>query len=330
MALPYIFGAQTQPNLTWLDANFAAVGALTIIPCSLSGTNTITLTQASNTPTISAYSDYLCLSAVIAVDNTSAVNLQLGSLPLLPVYKDTTAGPVATASGNLQAGNYTVFVYDSTLNSGGGGFHVQVPSSGGGTGTVTNVATGTGLTGGPITGTGTISFSTIASLRLLANITGGAAVPSANTLTAILDAIIGTTAGEVMVRGASWLGVIPAAAALPLQSIAGAAGAAYGGVVSAIVSATGSVQGDAATIGNCNIATLTTVGAGTGIILPATTGLPLIQVINRGGSNLKVYPASGGQIEALGANNPDTVVATTGNAWYQATAAGQWYRTVAS
>ncbi len=49
---------------------------------------------------------------------------------------------------------------------------------GGGSGSVTSVATGTGLTGGPITGTGTISFASITANSLWANITGGVAVPT--------------------------------------------------------------------------------------------------------------------------------------------------------
>lgn len=329
MALPYIFGSQTQPNLTWLDSDFAAIGAITTIPCVVSGTNALTLTQAANTPTISAYANYLRLSGIVAVDNTGAVTAQLGSLGTLNVYKDTVAGPAALSGGELQAGNYIVLVYDSALNSGAGGFHVQVPSAGGGTGTVTSVGTGTGLTGGPITSTGTVSLASITNLRLLANISGSSAAPIANSLTGILDAIVGSTDGDALIRvSGTWQAVSAGADALPLQS--SSTGAQYGGIVSATVSATGSTQADAAAIGNCNIAVLTTVGAGTGVILPATTGLPAIIVLNRGGNNLSVYPQSGGQIEGLGANNPDTVTATTGNALYVATASGQWYRAVAS
>lgn len=50
-------------------------------------------------------------------------------------------------------------------------------ASGAGVG-VTNVATGTGLTGGPITTTGTISFAAIAANSLWANVTGASAVPT--------------------------------------------------------------------------------------------------------------------------------------------------------
>ena len=48
----------------------------------------------------------------------------------------------------------------------------------GDTGTVTLVNTGTGLTGGPITDTGTISFAAIAANSLWANVTAGIAVPT--------------------------------------------------------------------------------------------------------------------------------------------------------
>jgi hypothetical protein len=53
-----------------------------------------------------------------------------------------------------------------------------VPVGGGGGGSVTLINTGTGLTGGPITTTGTISFAAIAGNSLWANITGIVAVPT--------------------------------------------------------------------------------------------------------------------------------------------------------
>jgi hypothetical protein len=55
---------------------------------------------------------------------------------------------------------------------------VDIGGGGGGGGTVTEIFTGTGLTGGPITGTGTISFAPIAANSLWANITGITAVPT--------------------------------------------------------------------------------------------------------------------------------------------------------
>jgi len=80
-----------------------------------------------------------------------------------------------------------------------------------GTGTVTNIATGTGLTGGPITATGTISFASIADGNVLANVSGGSAAPIANTPSAVLD-VIGAVQGDVLYRGVSaWLALAPGA-----------------------------------------------------------------------------------------------------------------------
>lgn len=71
-----------------------------------------------------------------------------------------------------------------------------------GLGTVTNVATGTGLTGGPITTTGTISLASIATGKVLANVSGSSAAPTEQTPSAVIDTI-GSTQGQVLYRGAS-------------------------------------------------------------------------------------------------------------------------------
>lgn len=49
----------------------------------------------------------------------------------------------------------------------------------GGSGSVTSVATGTGLTGGPITSTGTISLASVSNSTLMGNVSGGSAAPTA-------------------------------------------------------------------------------------------------------------------------------------------------------
>lgn len=69
-----------------------------------------------------------------------------------------------------------------------------------------SISAGTGLTGGgTIAASRTLSLDTIATQRIFANISGGAAAPSANTLTGILDNIVGSTRGMILVRGsASW------------------------------------------------------------------------------------------------------------------------------
>lgn len=67
-----------------------------------------------------------------------------------------------------------------------------------------SVTAGTGLSGGgTIDATRTITLGTIADKRILANLSGGTATPDGQTLTALLDSIIGSTRGMLMVRGAS-------------------------------------------------------------------------------------------------------------------------------
>src|ERR1019366_2336166 len=73
----------------------------------------------------------------------------------------------------------------------------------GGAGTVTSIATNNGITGGTITGTGTIGLAAIANNDLLANISGGSLAPSATTLTALLDNVMGSSRGDILFRGSS-------------------------------------------------------------------------------------------------------------------------------
>jgi hypothetical protein len=65
-------------------------------------------------------------------------------------------------------------------------FGVATGGGGGGGGTVTNVGTGTGLTGGPITTTGTISLAPIPDQNFLANTSGGSAAPVPTPLSTFL------------------------------------------------------------------------------------------------------------------------------------------------
>jgi hypothetical protein len=81
-----------------------------------------------------------------------------------------------------------------------------------GSGTVTSVAAGTGLTtgGAPITASGAISFATMADSSLLANVSGSTAAPVATTATLLLDHAFGATQGAVLYRGASaWVMLTP-------------------------------------------------------------------------------------------------------------------------
>lgn len=86
-------------------------------------------------------------------------------------------------------------------------------SGSGGTGTVTSVATNNGLTGGPITASGTIGLAPISNNTVLANTTGSTGVPTATGISAMLDTVFGSTRGGLLERGASgWTQVTPSSA----------------------------------------------------------------------------------------------------------------------
>ena len=157
------------------------------------------------------------------VDNTdavSSVNGQVGTVVLtaanvnaVPSTATITAGTGLTGGGTL-ASNTTVSLANTAVSAGtyGGGTNaasfvvdaqgrltsaanVSIPQ-----GTVTNVATGTGLTGGPITSTGTISLAnTAVSAGSYGNATSVASftVDAQGRLTAASNATIAITNSQV-------------------------------------------------------------------------------------------------------------------------------------
>ena len=125
MSLPNTFAAVTAATGAQLDANFNADGKLGTIPCTVSGTNALTLTPTAGiSPTIAAYSNYLRFSGIVVNSNTGAMTLAVGSLAALNCYKDSVTGPVALSGGELIIGNAFTAIYDSALNTGAGGFHI--------------------------------------------------------------------------------------------------------------------------------------------------------------------------------------------------------------
>lgn len=127
MALPRIFGPLPSPvQLSYLDEDFAAVGALTTIACAAVGTNTVALTPAVNTPTVGAYVNYQLFSFVAAATSTGAVTLNVNSLGDLALY---LASGAAAGAGALVSGILYTVAYNSALNTGSGGFQIMAGAS---------------------------------------------------------------------------------------------------------------------------------------------------------------------------------------------------------
>ena len=103
--------------------------------------------------------------------------------------------------------------------------------------------------------------------------------------------------------------------------------AQYGGFIawgtSATLTGTGSIQSDALALIR-PINEFTTVAASTGARLPAATAGMRIVIRNSGANSLKVYPASGGQINNLGTNAAFTLDTATTLEWVSTTST-QWY-----
>lgn len=119
-----LFAALVAATGAELDENLTLVSNQAPIPCQTSGTNAITLTQLANTYPVAAYVALMQFAGVASGSNTGAVTARLGSLAALNVYKDTGSGPVPLVGGEIVAGNAITLLYDPTLNTGAGGFHL--------------------------------------------------------------------------------------------------------------------------------------------------------------------------------------------------------------
>lgn len=159
MTLPNTFANLTTAQMAYLDQNFAAVGALTTIACAVVGTDALVMTPRASAPTVPGYANNMLFSGIAAATNANPMHAAVAGLASLPIYLDTVQGPVPTPAGTVVAGNAFTLMYDSTLASGAGGFHIfdglsVDPNPRGESSTVT-AAAGTTLTASQITGAGT-------------------------------------------------------------------------------------------------------------------------------------------------------------------------------
>lgn len=204
MSLPTTFANLTDATGAQLDANYAALGALTPIPCTVTGTSALTLTPAANTPTQTGYANYKQFTFVNANTNAGSATLRVGSFAALNIYKDTPAGPALLSGSELVANCAATVMYDSALNSGAGGWHLV--------NAIGNVTFAGGTFTGPITGT-TIS----ATLLSATNVTASATVSGAqiNATAGASIAALQIAGGASMVRSLSTTSGITLSALLP-------------------------------------------------------------------------------------------------------------------
>lgn len=144
------------------------------------------------------------------------------------------------------------------------------------------------------------------------------------TISQLLD-LLGTARGDILYRGAaSWQVLAPVANGFLKSNGAGAdpsysVASAVPATVATGLTATGTIQGDALVLAaEWNL--VSTTGANTGVLLP-DFGAGIASVVYNDGANaLKVYPPVGGQINALGVNNPYSLPAAKNQIIRQVTA----------
>lgn len=107
---------------------------------------------ATYSPVLAAYVSGERYSFVANADNTGTATLNINSLGAKTIKKVTSSGKVALAAGDIKSTQPVTVEYDGT------DMIMVTPIANAATGTVTSVATGTGLTGGPITTTGTVDL----------------------------------------------------------------------------------------------------------------------------------------------------------------------------
>lgn len=288
---------------TFTTTQFATVnnGVPYTIPSSTGSANAYVVTYS---PVPSAYVIGQHYPFISNFANTTTASENVNTLGAKQIKKQ---GSVGLGSADIPSGAVVDTVYDGT-------FMQMISQTGNSSsGTVTSIATNNGVTGGTITGSGTISLATIGNNQVLANISGGTTFPSGTGAPVLTS--LGLTG-----TGASALGFtgMHSVAAGGLSLSTSAAGDAFV-LSSAGVITKGTWNGTA--IGPTFLAVATSTAEG--ILKPDnTTTTVSAGVISTIGSNTPAFGAVGSYVYATNTENdgggacaPGTGSTTTTGNW---------------
>lgn len=167
-SMPVVMGQLAAGNqaLSQLDTDYDAVARMGTYMCSATGTNTVTLTALTGYPAMTAYGNIQKIGFIASATSTSLVQIVVSPLATLNAYQNNGSTQITT--GNIVAGSYYEFAYNSTLNSSAGGWQQITP---------------------------TFVSTAIQSVVLQKFTTSGTYTPTANMVDCIIECIAGGGAG---------------------------------------------------------------------------------------------------------------------------------------
>ena len=167
-------------------------------------------------------------------------------------------------------------------------------------------------------GVGTSGYSGVSGYSGTSGIPGPATAINATAQTSGTYYVVGVTSG-----GSNQTPSISTTAPISFDAAAGSLSTILINSVGTGISAAGSTQGTATALTK-TVNILSTVGAGTGVVLPTAVAGRLIYIVNTGVNAVQVYPATGAAINAL-ASNANLTQSAGGALQYIASSATQWY-----
>lgn len=166
-------------------------GAPLVCPTSTGSSNAYIVTYSPAITALVTGTPYCWISNF---SNTASATVNINGMGNKTIKK---LGGTNLASGDI--GNPVVVTgyYDGTS------FEMTSQLSQVSGGTVTSVGTSNGICGGTFTTSGTVSGCAQSDATIMSNVSGGSASPTGNSISAVLDYLLGTTRGSIVERGAT-------------------------------------------------------------------------------------------------------------------------------
>lgn len=123
MTFPTVFAnlaAGNQPAAL-LDNMFNIAGAAGTIPCTATGTNTVTATPITNFYQPASYANFQTISFVMPATLTGSATIRLGTLPFVKLFMPSS---LQAGAGDISIGTFVIAAFNAALDSGNGGFQV--------------------------------------------------------------------------------------------------------------------------------------------------------------------------------------------------------------